>query len=431
MTFPAIDDDRLPGLKLASNSESLSDAIDAALCEASHGFWRCEQITIRRFRYRQGKRAILQLMLKLAGPEGAPVTYPGALWFFAGGKAKARSKTGTGPTRRMLPHTLFEPVSAAILTLFPYDRRVPEIAEFLADPASHTQGLLGRRSTKPPQLSRYRPGLGATFRWHADDLCGFVKVFNDRSASEKFAELNDLAQRCIGLDVQTPVPLGFSEDLCAVALKQARGVPLSDILRDGSADEIGQAIESVLKGLTALNGLDVRPVRSRTASDLLRRASATAALIATIDPELGGKANECAGALRESLPCLRLMPTHMDMKIEHVLINDRRACLLDLDSLALSDPLYDPAMLLARIELAALTGEVPHRACEAAYTVLLRTIGPGTRRNDFCWLLGIARLQTVRFLMQNIRPHWRDLSSHLLVAAFQPQPVSPPNGVAP
>ena len=415
MSLPVIQDSRLPGLALAADQTRLNRAIDAAIGDATGGVWRCRRAGVQRFRYRKHQRAILQLVLEFVGPEGRLAEIPGALWLYPGGKVRDRAEDTPPPTGRELPQSLFEPSAGGLLTLFPYDRRVPEIAAFCTDPAAHAKALIGAAATGPPVLSRYRPGLGATFRWPGQTGTAFVKVFNQHSAKTTFTDLQRLAGLCARERyLVTPEPLGFSDEIGAVALRAAPGRHLGEILRNGSADELTQATGTVLDGFSTLNGLGIEPRRARTAEDLLQRATTTAGLVKAADPTLGLLAGACVQVLRQDVPRLRSAPVHMDMKIEHVLLDGDRAVFLDLDSLALSDPLYDPAMLSARIEIAAQLEEIPRGAAATACTILKESARTTRDRTTFRWLRAIARLQLVRFLAQNPRRHWRRNATQVL-----------------
>lgn len=415
MTMPVISDPGLPGLRQTAEHGVLVNAIDNALCKATATAWRCQASWIARFRYRAGNRAILQLDLTLSGPDGEQQDVPGALWLYNGDKAKKAIMCLEVQDPAAFPAMIFVHSIGGLLTLFPHDRRVPDIARFLASSSLRALDLTGSQAPLLPELARYRPGLGATFRWQTASGVSFVKIFNDRPASERYADLETLCARIQSPALAAPTPLGFDNDVSAVALSEARGVPLAECLSGNGGKDQTAAIDVVLGGFDTLNRAKISPRRNIGGEDLLKRGRAVVNLLGAVDQGLCALAVQALDVLTASQPSLRAVPSHMDMKIEHVLIDGNAACLLDLDSLALSDPLYDPAMLAARLELAGLEGVLPDEISRKAIETL-RSAVPVTRRSVFDWLFCIARFQTARFLVQNSRPNWRSHVSRLMDA---------------
>lgn len=169
MTRQEISDPALPGLEKALRRE-IAPLLSAALGAASGGAWSLLRAAPVRLRYRPGKRAIVQYALTLSGPRGEFVT-PAALWFFAGGKAaKIAGKIAAPEAAVAMPlAAVLEPVTGGLLQVFPHDHRVPQIAAFLNDSRAFASDLFGGSggAAGAPELARFRPGIGATFRWSA------------------------------------------------------------------------------------------------------------------------------------------------------------------------------------------------------------------------------------------------------------------------
>ena len=267
MSLPFIDDPNMPGLRLAGDPAAFTTAIAEALRNTTAGQWHCDGVRVDRFRYRAGARAILQLTLVVARNGEQAIHLPGALWLHAGKTAKA-----TGPDRvdpMDLPRTLR--ISGGLLTLFPHDRKVPGIEEFVRSPARRAHALIGDPMTDAPCLARYRPGIGATFRWQGRRTA-YVKIDSDRPASDRFRDLDRLHSLCDGQRLATPEPLGFSDAIGAVAIAEVQGTFLGDILRHDDRASVESAIATIIAALSNLNALAVPPRRTRDARDLLRRA---------------------------------------------------------------------------------------------------------------------------------------------------------------
>ena len=157
----AIHDPELPGLS----------GLDAAALQRITG---AEDVSLMRFRYRAGKRAILHLETE-AGE--------GSVWFFQGDKARRLA-------RRNKPTARYDRASEALYETFPNDHRMPQIRAFLDDYARVARELIGGRPAGAPDLLRYRPGLSCTFRCRrADGVAVYVKLINDDSPA-RLAEMN-------------------------------------------------------------------------------------------------------------------------------------------------------------------------------------------------------------------------------------------------
>ena len=157
----AIHDPKLPGLS----------GLDAAALQRITG---AEDVSLMRFRYRAGKRAILHLETE-AGE--------GSVWFFQGDKARRLA-------RRNKPTARYDRASEALYETFPNDHRMPQIRAFLDDYARVARELIGGRPAGAPDLLRYRPGLSCTFRCRrADGVAVYVKLINDDSPA-RLAEMN-------------------------------------------------------------------------------------------------------------------------------------------------------------------------------------------------------------------------------------------------
>jgi hypothetical protein len=61
-----------------------------------------------------------------------------------------------------------------------------------------------------------------------------------------------------------------------------------------------------------------------------------------------------------------LMPTHRDLKADHIFLDGERTIFIDLDSFAKADPVLDPAHLLARLAAMPALFPIPRQRARAA-----------------------------------------------------------------
>lgn len=417
MSSPAVGDPALPGLGSAlAGGPELSGALDRALRAASGGGWGVAAVRLVRFRHRPGERAILQLDLKLHGPDGSG-TRPAALWLFAGDKAAREAIELPAALPGEPPAGAHDPWSGGLLTVFPHDRGVGTIRALMSDPDRHAGTLMGQPAASPPEPVRYRPGLGATLRWRGLGRAVYVKLHrgDPQAAAERIQRVS-AASRGIGI-----VPVGVSgidPSIGALALEEAPGIPFETAICGLGAPEVAAAARRVASALVRFGGLDPALGRGRRldADGFLDRAARARRVIAGADAEAGHDAAVLLRDLEANRPALHDGLAHLDMKPEHVFVGDDGLTLVDLDSMGVGDPLYDIAMLKARIHHLALAGHCgPHQA-SAALDAIDRETPAGVEPRRLGWLGAIAAFQIARYEVQRLSPGWRDRARSILAS---------------
>lgn len=410
MSLPVLHDPTLPGLAIVTDPAAFVQALARALADRLP--WRLAGARIERIRYRKGERAILQVELVPEQPGVSPL--PASIWLHAGTKAAKLARRATGTDGRGSP--ILEPLSGALVYLFPDDPHVREIAKFLAAPAAHAD-LLPHGSTarsNEPELMRFRPGLGATFRWAGNGRgTAFVKIHNGAEAAGAIRRLQLLRLLAIDRCFAVPDPIGIDAGLNAHAMREVVGYGYGDILLREPVTVVEEFTEILLSALADLHqcGLEVEEIKDR--DHFLRRAASAAELIAFLAPSAGDEARALASMLARLPAALKPSLAHTDIKVEHVVFSRGKAVLLDLDSLAMADPLYDLAMLDMRVAMHAAVFPRAQRAAQTVHGMIGRMVSDRSEPDGadrLAWLGICAALQLAKHHAQNPRPR-----SHQLV----------------
>lgn len=415
--IPALNDRSLPGLDLLLDKPSLMSALHRAISGSHPHLGAPTDFKTNRVRYRPGERAIIQGEITLTENNSA-IRRPVSLWFYK--EAKARKKAAAGRGTGIHGGPVFEPTTGMLMYIFPDDPHVAAVSRFLADPSRYRPTLAPhlREIGFQPELVRYRPGIGTTFRWGPEDKDAiYVKIQTDTNVSDTASTLSNLNHAAFGTAVAVPQTSGIDEDLNAIALHEVTGTTFASILSGASGDAIGQATGKVLGALDAFHSLKVMPNKRKNRDSLVERSAESARLVAAFQPEAASSASNLSQWIAKTVVRLHERPIHADLKVEHLVIKDGRVFLLDLDSFALGDPLYDLAMLDVRIAMHFKVGHCSRDVALAACRMVRRAAASGGSSEvlrRFSWLKACAALQLARHHAQNLN----DRALNLIFAAL-------------
>lgn len=364
----AIDDPHLPGL---------ADLGPEALRRITGS----ENVSLMRFRYRAGKRAILHLATE-AGE--------GSVWFFEGDKARKLARRSTTPAR-------FDAPSAALFEAFPYDHRMPQIRAFLQDYRLIAPRLIGARPLGAPEVLRYRPGLSCTFRCRmVGGGAAYVKLLRDECATRLAVMNRQMAAHLAGGPLSVAPVLGTDAELNAIAYAAAMGRPLdAELSASGGVGAVQQAITA----LRRFWSLPRTPARHLTVEALLERGAECADLASVTVPGAGPGMRRVLARLEAGRPRLAARPIHADIKLEHLFIEGAHTTLIDTESVSLGPPDYDLAQLCGRLWQAEIEGQLPRDLVERAAELVRENAG-----DNFDWCLGVVALRLAKFHAQRPSP---------------------------
>jgi Phosphotransferase enzyme family len=418
MSPQSISDIALPGLSIAADPNLFLPALCSVLMQSGREIAQPDRMTIVRIRHRQGERAVIHAEFGFR-PAGTPVL-PASIWLHADGKAKRRAAKAA--VRQIARAPVHEPMSDALVYFFPSDPYVPEMADFVSDPHGYAGELLAGFAAPPraPEVVRFRPGVGAAFRWRGSDKPGaYVKIQKESDALEQAVLLERIREASRGTSFSVPRSLGASARINALAMEEVAGGTFGELLAGASPSEASAVTQKVLRALRALHERGPAPADRRDRDWFAGRARSTAARIAGMAPDAASRAQSLANLLAQSPVMLAERPSHCDIKLEHIVFSGRKTVFLDLDSFALSDPLYDVAMLDMRAAAAAHTGSIS-KAVSAAVSAAARRAALADYGADagsrFAWLKACAALQLAGHFVQSSSPRSAILCSLALEA---------------
>jgi hypothetical protein len=407
MNLAMVSDDALPGLHFVADSKAFLPALSRALTDAGRSDGPLQSMRIIRIRHRRGERAIVQVEFVFQAPENK--TLSAAIWLYAGGKAARRAHKAAAGNAAAAP--VYEPSSGALVHFFPSDPFVPDMARFVSNPRSYSGQLLSGLAAPAgePELARFRPGIGATFRWRdAGKRVVYVKILKDCDAGAAASLLEAMGDASLGKSFSVPKPLGFCADVNGLAMEEALGETLDQRLARSTPRGAHMATAQVLHALRDFHTCAVVPRLRKGRSYFISRAQVAAQLIDSMEPSAGSHAKLLADRISHCDVSLAEEPAHCDIKLEHILLSRQKVTLLDLDSLAISDPLYDLAMLDLRASMAARSGMIG----EAAYLAVRDSVRQAALLHynsdaaaRLSWLKACASMQLARHYAQNVGPN--------------------------
>ena len=444
--FPA--DPDFPQLAVASDPARMLELFRRHLEPAAGKRYRIETCVPLRFRCRQSTaRCVLQYTLRLLDPEtgrgrehgvtGLVYAQPGAaerLW---------QELQATDPSQGIPDDWLtFRPVGFIpdldmVVQLFPYDRKLRNLGLVLGgalhdlDPQLLARLAPGewRVTERTMEPTRYRTELGAALKYtlQARDaatgrdatLRCFVKVYRNDHGEHTFELLQSLGQRgetryCVVR------PVAYRADLRTLVLEEAPGTALQRLLRAGQ--DAAEALRRTARAVAAFNQDDLgnaTVVESPLAVQLeeLRRG---ATIVEWARPELGAQVRAITAAVAAGLEDVPPGPIHGDLKPDHVFLAGDRVIFIDLDSVALGDPVRDPAHLFAyvagRVGLDALPVEEA-RAAARLFAAEYFDHVPGAWRRRFGLHCAGALVEVASAIFRRQEAHWPEKVAAAVAAA--------------
>jgi len=433
--FPA--DRDFPQLRVATDLGRMLEVFRAHLKPIAANGARIEDCLAVRLRSRQSSaRCVLQYTLQLVEPRTNRRWEHWVTGFLYAAEHEAERlwrELMAGAPRREIPDRwlTFEPVDyipalQMLVQVFPYDRKLPQLCGAMNGGIQYLEpwlmACLGpgrwRIEEQAVEATRYRTELGAALKCHlrARDVAGgrsealrcYLKVYRDDRGEQTFHLLQSLSARTGARPYAVVRPVVYSSTLRTLVLEEAPGSSLQQILL--SAGDPMAAVRAVARAMAAFNQDEIEIARHSPRASQLADVEQASSLIQWGCPELRGAVAAITGAVVASLNEVPPTPIHGDLKTEHVLLLGDRVTFIDLDAVALGDPVRDPAHLYAhiagRLGLDTLAPEQARAAAAALAGEYFRHV-PTAWRERFPLHAAAALLEVARGIFKRQERDWR------------------------
>ncbi len=367
---PFAADPAFPGLQTAGDPEVMRRLLEDHLRPAGETAHTIEDCKLSRVRYRKGTRCVLQYVLTLTNSAtGATRTQWVTGVMYAGGKTRRKwEKLKKSDPKVPGADPAFEPFAYVpdldmLVEVFPYDRRLPGLPLLMAGRSPELEapvlarfGRDRRVEAWDVELVRYRAELGATVRLTVragkkgtsdEERRFYAKVYHDDGGEQTRGVLQALNDRDEDGPFSVGRPVAYLEDPRILIQEETPGVTLRDVLlADEDAD---RAVRRSAEALAALHLADVEPPRLHPLASEIRALERTGKLLRWACPHLANEIEDVLIAVISGLEDIPPAPTHRDLKLDHILLDNGRVGFVDLDGFAGADPLLDTANVLAHL----------------------------------------------------------------------------------
>lgn len=396
----ALRDAEMPQLSTILNPQKMLNLLRKTVRPTGEGHYHIYEITdckVERFRYRKGDRIIVQYQLTLYDQL---TKHSKKLWVT--GVSRNKLKPVLKRYKRIISSDpwwnssfsslVFEPVLyfpdlKLLIQLYPQDHHLPTLPLFLNNHSKIRETLLlsqlgegWKIMESQLTLMRYRPLQAATFRCafeaeppHKKEPLKkifYFKLFKKDEGLSVFEDLLQLKQvfpsREEGIHVLNA--LGYSKQLKTLILEEAPGIPLSAFILNGLSIEY--TLEKTAKALAEFNLSSCSFLKKQSMEERFHPLEKAIRFIQDVCPEHQEKLHQISFQIQARLKEVTLCPTHLDLKPEHIFIDGERVTFIDLDAVAMSDPVYDIASLIARIVFLSESKQISRRIRNRALRVL-------------------------------------------------------------
>ena len=434
--FPV--DRDFPQLSIATDARRMLEVFRTHLKPASGRPCHILECLPFRFRCRQStSRCVLQYTLRLVEPVSGrqwDQWVTGVVYAQAGQAERLWREMRAEEPRREVPEPwlTFEPVDfipdlQMVVEVFPYDRKLRHLSTVLSGALRPIdRQLLARlgpgrwqveeRSIEP---TRYRTELGAALRYTlrardvltagAETLRCYAKVYRNEHGGETFRLLRSLADGAErgrnGFSIVRPV--AYMDELRTLVLEEAPGAPLQRLLLEGH--ETGDVMRQVARAVAAFNRADLGVTRGHALAGQLEDVRRASGLVRWASPDASAEVGAITSAVVAGLGDAPPAPIHRDLKTDHIFLAGERVIFIDLDSVAMGDPVRDPAHLYAHLVSRVGLDSMPReraRAAAAAFVEEYFAHVPKPWRRRFPLHCAGALIEVAGGIFKRQEPHW-------------------------
>jgi hypothetical protein len=172
--------------------------------------------------------------------------------------------------------------------------------------------------------------------------------------------------------------------------------------------------------VAAFNQDPVPVTRRHSLADQLNQVERAATLLHWACPHLRAEIAALTDAVTRGLVDVPPAPIHRDLKTDHVFLSGDRVIFIDLDSVALGDPVRDPAHLFAHLVARVGMDELPParaRAAAGAFVDEYFAHVPTAWRRRFPLHAAGALIEVARGIFKRQEARWPEKVTTALAAA--------------
>jgi len=310
--------------------------------------------------------------------------------------------------------------SAVLINVFPNDAKLREIPHLIDD---EERGQVLRDLF--PRQSEYWDGEFRPLRYRAErrfvgELCGahgahaVVKACTQRAYMR--SKRNAMAFEPDG-PLRIARLIGASDNRRLLAYEWLPGRSLYDLYMDPEAEAGPMKVAGA--ALATMHAQQPDGLSSWTRESAVAHLRAVAEEIGFVCPPLAGRAERVALRLEEKVPDVPGDPVaiHGDISARHLLVDDHKTGIIDLDWACYGDAADDLGYLVAHVERAAVTGKTPPERVDEFREAMLEGYGrqgDGELRERVDLYTGIGLFQQARFPFRSWRPNWPQTTETLL-----------------
>lgn len=425
-------DSALPHLSFCADPNTIHHFITTRL-----GMPAQSHVVLSRVRYRRGQRCIMQFSVSGTGKALESVC---ALVYPVDQVAEKWQKI----CQRLQQHPALAEYAVCIAALglvllrYPYDHLLTQLPRYANEWAPKDQAAIASALGLKPhadiktqtKLLRYRYGISAVLRVvqqdsHHAPRQAILKCYPDAQAYDAARTLQawnahaDDNQHGLG----TVQPLACFDDGHSLLLSHAQGQTLEALLVAGQAETALRRFGRELARLhCSAMTLPKQHSQSMEAANLRRATTYLTEAMPARAVELSTLVELIIAA---QCWTTQLALTHRDLKLDHVYIHGDQLMLIDLDSCAMSDPLLDPALLIARLAAAPYLLAVSEEACAAATQQFLDSYCSEQSdreaiQNRMAPFIAGAMLDVASGFYRRHEDNWREAVDALIARAYGP-----------
>lgn len=368
----AAHDAQIPGLRVLLDPEEL-----ARLLHQKYPDQQITKVAVRYLRYKPATKCLAAFVLESDG-----IAIDAYAVAFAASETHRVQKTIERKTasRQFDPGRFFDEPSGIIVSFFPNDMRLQAL------PGLEPESLGGFLETVAPEHEELRRAQLVRLTWKPErrfvgrlDVDGqpMAVIRHYDVAGWEPALASTLALR--SSQVRVPRTFAFSERHRALLQEWIPGIPLTVPSR--AADVDCKIFERAGAALAAFHAVGPLPsLRTRDREQEIAGMRRLGRWIGTVDPDAHLIANRCARELANALGALELREaslTHGDFHPSQLLARELEVGILDMDEVALGDPLEDLAIFAAHLDREVALGRTTAGIAETILGAVFDGYGHG------------------------------------------------------